>query len=352
MNQVQLEQIYENILSEIEKHNYHIAIEEAAGMIAIARLVDDIKYQLLGKYLMGVSYYHLYDYQKSMEKYMELNNLFLEFSQENGEIDLKAGFFDQVRYGMALNMYHQGDLEGGRIVLTHILEHSEKVDIILNSMILLGVIYLMMYELNRNLKYLVPVLEMYLSLLEEVPLPESKKAMIYNNLAILFIYRGQYEKAQEMLNNSFVLEPGPAELASLFNETARINLERKNFKKGRKILEKADEYLNKTVNLLEEGYHYFLWGILYKEEEKYVKALQTFEKSLFLAKKCNNLMEQIRVYRELADLYEKMTSDSDSEYLIEYKLLKEKVNPVKEVIKWQEVWNAIKDRVILAPTQK
>lgn len=347
MNQVQLEQVYTDILNDIREERYYTAIEEAAGMVAVAKLHQEPKYIFLGKYLMGVTYYNLYEFHQSMDKYMELTNMVLDSDVDLDALELKEGFMDQVRYGMALDMYHLGDLDGGAIVLSHILEQCTDEKVILDSILMLGVIYLMMYELNNDLSYLIITLEMYLSLLEVTSLHRTKRAMVHNNLAILFRYQGEHQKAQEMLNNSFILTTSPIELVSIFNEMARIHIDVNNLEKARKNLEKADEYLSQCNSPLEEGQNLLLWGLLMKEEEKFIEAQRLMEKSLFLAKKCNSQIEQIRVCRELGILYERMGHGPDSEYFFDYNELKDNINPAKEVIEWQKVWLAIKDRVSL-----
>lgn len=347
MNQIQLEQVYQDILNNIREGRSYPAIEEAAGMVAVAKLHQEPKYIFLGKYLMGVAYYNLYEFHQSIDKYMEVTNMILDSDVGLDALELKNSFMDQVRYGLALDMYHIGDLEGGTIVLSHILEQSMDQKVILDSVIMLGVIYMVMYELNNDLNYLLITLEMYLSILEEAPLHRTKRAMVHNNLAILFRYQGEYQKAQEMLNNSFIRATSPIEMVSIFNEMARIHIELDNLEKARKNLEKAGEYLSQCNSPLDEGQHLLLWGMLKKEEERYVAAQRLMDKSLFMAEKYNSQIEQIRICRELEILFEQMGQESDSEYLSEYNELKENMNPVKEVIQWQDVWLAIKDRVSL-----
>lgn len=354
MKSIQFAQMYQDILDQVKDHSFHPAIEDTAGMIALARYEDNLKYILLGKYLLGICYYNLYDYRNSIEKYLEIMNQVLDSSLDLDALDIKPGFLDQVRYGMAVNMYYLGDLDGASIILTYILENSMQMDIVLDSVILLGVVYLMMYDLNKNISYLILTLEMYVALLEETILPRPKKAMVHNNLALLFYQQGEYQKAQERLNDAFVQVTTPAELIAIFNEMAHIHLELKNLDKVRKNLEKGKEYLNSYVHLAEESQHYLLWGILRKAEDNFTEAQRMMEKSFFLAKFSNNRLQQIRACRELAVLYERMGHMRDSEFFLEYKELKDGVNPVKEVIKWEEIWQNIKDRgsQTLIPIQK
>ena len=344
MEQLKPSAIYEDLLQELGEGNYQQAIEDASGLIAIAHMMDEFKYVLLGKYLLGIAYYYSYDYRNSIDKYMELLNILLEVEMDLEAIGLEPDFYDKVRYGMALDMYHLGDLDGGAIIIDQLLTESKSVQVIYDSIILLGIIYLMMYEVRHELGFLATTLEMYLTLLEEGDLAEEKEAMLYNNLAILFIHRGQYDKAQDMLNHSFMRGTSPLELASLFNENARIHLLTEKYNKGEKILDKARGYLKDCDDPLERSYHLFLRGLLNKPESK-IKALQLFEKSSHLAKKYNDLPGQIRVYEELASLYQELGYEDNLDYLIELKNLKKKISPVKEVIEWKDRWRDIKDHV-------
>ncbi len=345
MDQINLKQIYERVQSEICNGNYRSAIEEAAGLVALARLVDDKRHILLGKYFLGLSYYNLYDYQSSMDKYMELANMVLSKEISLDALNLDKVFFDQVRYGMALDMYNLGDLDGGSIILGHILENTEDAEVFLDSIILLGVINLKMYELSEDLNYIIPTLEMYLPLLEDVILPRQKQVMIYNNLSTLFTFQGEYQQAQEMLNNSIIKANSPEEMVFIYNEMARINLKIKRIEKAQKNLEKAEEYLGKCANPGEKGYHYFVRGLYHLAIEQNTEAQRFLEKSLYLARITSNLMEQISICSELAVLYEKMGHGRESEYFQEQKELKEKLNLVNEIICWQDFWPDSKSRL-------
>ncbi|MCK4259098.1 MAG: hypothetical protein KAX49_08975 [Halanaerobiales bacterium] len=342
MQKLDLTQFNQNTIKMMEEKNYRAAIEDASGMIAIASMQDDYNFFLLGKYYLGLCYYHLHDYQSSMAKFMELTNFVLNSVIDFEQLGLDQVFFDKVRYNMAVDMFYLGDLDGSSIILQQILKNSDNMDIILDGVILLGSIYLKMYELSEDLNYLLLTLEMYLTFHEKVSISRSKAMMIYNNLAMLFTYQGDYEKAQEMLNYSFLKASSPNELFAIFNKMAWIYLKMKNIKKVSKNLEKAVEYLDQTILPQEEGFHYLLWGILLKEEEQYPEAQRLMGKSLFYAKNFNDHLEQIRVYKELSFLYQEMELDHNSEYMVKHKELKNKVNLVKKVINWSEVWQEIK----------
>src|SRR5688572_27654262 len=123
---IQLDQLYTAIMTEIQQKSYHTAIEQSAGMIALANLAEHQTYVLLGKYLMGICYFHLQEYEVSMEKYLELMNTVLSFENALEELELKPYFLDQVRYGMAVNMHNLGDLDGASIVLGHLMEKGKE----------------------------------------------------------------------------------------------------------------------------------------------------------------------------------------------------------------------------------
>ncbi len=344
MEKLDLTQLNQNIIKKIDEKNYRAAIEEASGMIALARMTDVSKYFLLGKYYLGVCYHNLHDYKYSMDKYVELTNLFLNSEVNLDELGFDSGFLDRVRYGMALDMYYLGDLDGGSTVLQYILKHSSEKDVILDSIILLGFIYLRMYEVNEDLNSLAYTLEMYLTLIEEVSLSRSKTMLVYNTLSILFTYHKDYDKAQEMLNKSFLNAGNSREFFPIFNRMGWINLKMNNLKKAQKNVEKAVENLDRTVEPIEEGFYYLLWGLLNKEEEQYPEAQRLMEKSLSFAKKLNCSLEQVRIYRELAALYDTMNLGYNSEYLLKYEEAKSGVSLVKEVVNWSEIWQGIKER--------
>lgn len=352
MGQFDFKQLHEEILSSIKHATYHMAIEQAAGMVALARLHNEERYLMLGKYLLGICYYYQHDYHSSMEKYLELTNLVLESTIDPEELEFHPGFLDRVRYAMAVNMYHLGDLDGAAIVLQHLLKTAKNFDIILDSVILLGVIYLMMFDVSQTVNFLMVTLEMYLTLLEEVTLPRPKEAMIHNNLAVLFAYRGEYNKAQDMLNNAYVQVTEPIEFFSIFNEMTRIHIAMHHLEKARKTLEKAKSFLGQCTDTVEEGNYYVLSGMLQKEAENYLEAQRLMEKGYYLAQMNNDWPEQTKACRELVALYEKTGKLNDTGFIQEYKALKEEVNLIKEVVKWADIWQDIKARVSLSPILK
>lgn len=352
MEQKRLQQIYENVHREIAKKKYRSAMEAAAGMVVIASSNDDQKYILLGKYFLGLCYYHLYDYQSAMDKYLELANLILQPEFDLESLHLEGNFFDHVRYGMAYSMYNLGDLDGSSIILGHILENTVDVEIFLDSAILLGLINLKMYELKEDLGYIISTLEMYLALLEETNLPRPKKVGIYNRLAILFTYQGEYQQAQEMLNNSIILANSPEKMVFIYSEMARINLQLNKFEKVQKNLEKAKEYLASCPNLTEKSYYFHMWGLLYREREQFAESQRLLEKSLSLARQTNNLVDQIGIYYELAGLYEKIGYEKNSQYHLDYHNLRESLNFVKEFVKWQLFWPASRERLFASKSKR
>lgn len=341
MNQVYLAELDKTIQIALDSRNYHKAAELAAGMVAIAELDEDMRNCFLGKYLLGVAYYHLHDYTHSMEKYLDLNNLILALETDVAALELPRGLMDRVRYGMAANMYYLGDLDGAAIVLQHVLESGTASQVVLHSAILLGVVYLMMYDLNQDARLLAITMEMYLTLLEEVNLSRSQQTMIYNNLAILFTYQKEYTKAQEMLNNAFQGVATPSEMISIFNEMSRIHLQQKNLDKVRKNLERAKEYLQEGTDPAEEAQYYTLAGMLQREEENYAGALRLLSKGFHVARLCHHHIEQTRACRELTVLSERMGTEFAGEYASEYQDLMEGINPIKEVITWQPIWSSI-----------
>lgn len=353
MNQVHLAELYKAVRMALDSRNDHKALELAAGMVAIAELDEDVRNRFLGKYWLGVSYYHLHHYTQSMEKYLELNNLILALETDIAELELPAGWMDRVRYGMAANMYHLGDLDGAAIVLRHVLEGGTEPVVIVNSAILLGVVYLMMYDLNQDARLLVTTLEMYLTLLEEVKLSRSQQTMIYNNLAILFTYQHEYAKAQEMLNNAFQQVATPGEMISIFNEMSRIHLHQKNLDKVRKSLERAKEYLSEGSDPTEEAQYLILTGVLHREEGNHVGALRLLQKAFHLTERFHHHIDQIRACRELVILSERMGHTTDEEYSAQYQDLMESINPIKEVISWQPLWSSmVKVHASLSRKQK
>lgn len=345
MKQIKLQQICENVYKEIAEKKYRSAMEIAAGMVVIASLNDDQKHIFLGKYFLGFCYYQLYDYQSAMDKYLELANLFLQPEVDLESLNLPGNFFDQVRYGMAASMYHLGDLDGSSIILGHILENTLDVDIFLESVILLGKLNLKMYELQQDIGYVISTLEMYLALLEETSLPRAKKVNIYNKLAILFTYQGEYQQAQDMLNNSIILANCPEKMLFIYSEMARINLQLNKLEKVQKNLEKAQEYLANCPNPREKSYYFSMWGLLFRQQERFAESQRLLEKSLSLAQKTNNLVEQMGIYYELAVLYEKMGYEKKSQYYLEYKSIRDSLSLVKELVKWPLFWPTSKERL-------
>lgn len=341
MNQVHLAERCKAIRRALTERQYHQAAELAAGMVAVAELDEDLHNCFLGKYLLGVAYYHLHDYQHSIEKYLELNNLILGSDTGVAELGLPTGLLDRVRYGMAADMYRMGDLDGAAVVLGHILESGTDAQVVVNSAILLGVVYLGMYDLYPEPHLLAVTLEMYLTLLEEVNLPRSRQTMLYNNLAILFTYQQEYAKAQEMLNNAFHQVAALDEMISIFHEMSRVHLQQKSLEKVRKNLERAREYLRDAANPEEEARHFLLAGMFKREEEDYPAALRLLERGLSLAKESRHCIGQIQVCRELAIVSERSGIADETEYGREYEHLLEGINPVKEVIVWQPIWNSI-----------
>lgn len=338
-------EIYHQILDEVKNQNYAKAIEDACGLVFLAESDNDLKFVMMGKYLLGICYYYSYMYQKAIDKLSEVLDLSLEFKEEI-EGHLKGDFFDKVRYCLALAMYQHGDLEGSNIVLNHILMKGESSPKIADAVILLGVLYMGMYELTEELEYIIIASRINQVLLEEEILSDGQESMVYNNQAILLIYQEEFDKAQEMLNKCFMLSRAEEEYASLFNETVRIHIQKDNLSKSKKISKKAEKYLDNCQNPFEKSYYFYLLGLLKKEDEDYISALRMFEKSYCIEERCNHLIGKLRVCKELSLLNQILEADNDLLYKDELDKLNDDIKPIREVIKFDTFWKNIKKRLL------
>ena len=233
----------------------------------------------------------------SVDLKIRYSNLALSLAQQHLQKDhpvLASAYRQKAEALMMLDM-----LDSANYFLTlgiPILENHQTWTDLGWSEILLGVNYLNQYQLDSCQKYLGRVK----MLLQNQTIPEEDRKDIYATLlelsGVLYHLQGDYDKAIENTQEALTIDLDRTEFSALdsfFIAEKFNNLGALYFAKGdyQRALDNFMQAIHGSENSSEDHTLLYNIGELLIKQEKYTEAIYYFEKSLFLSKERQDLME-------------------------------------------------------------
>ena len=286
-----------------ESEKYDLAIENYKKSINLYNLIKDMGNEALTNSFLGELYRDkLSDYKTSLEHFIkssELNKKLNPDSLDTADdyINIAQLYLYSAKYDMALEYYNLAlnikklSLGGNHIEIGEILNN-------------IGMTYLKKTKYSFAEKYLKQALKLFTN--NDEPNNYGYIPRIYENLALIDIQKGNYDKALKLFNKEKIKKDS----SNYFNGLGTISMAKGRYKEANKYFLKALADKEKKTSILNADtitiYHNL--GLSYTWSRNYNRAIYFIKKALYLRNKIYGELHEstAKSYAVLGDLYIKI----------------------------------------------